>query len=83
MTLDEQIQRGMKAEMILNDALFQEMVQDVEIQAVADWKFAQSIAEREMCWMKVQALDAVMKELRAVRDNALMVEKRIGKDGNK
>jgi len=43
---------------------------------------AQTVEERERCWMRVWALNAVMEQLRAIVDDALVTQYRMGQKGS-
>ena len=83
MTYDERIQRAKRAEQLLTDEVFIEAIADAEERIIADWKASQYSAGREMCWMKLQALEAVQGQLRATVDDGSVLLARVAKEERK
>jgi hypothetical protein len=82
-TYDERIQRAKRAEQLLTDEVFIEAIADAEERIIADWKASQDSAGREMCWMKLQALEAVQGQLRATVDDGSVLLARVAKEERK
>lgn len=83
MTREERHQRALRSEQLLNNQDFIEAMADAEEQIISDWRSSSETAQREMCWMKLQALEAVQKQLRAYVDDALVLHSRVANRSNK
>lgn len=82
MTHEERQRRALRSEKLLNDQDFIEAMADAEEKIVSDWRSSLEPAQREMCWMKLQALEAVQKQLRAYVDDALVLHSRVANRSN-
>lgn len=77
MTHEERHQRALRSEQLLNDQVFIEAMADAEEQIIGDWRSSQTSESREMCWMKIQALEAIQQQLRANVNDVLMLNSRV------
>jgi hypothetical protein len=82
MTHEERRQRAIRSEQLLNNQDFIEAMADAEEHIISDWRSSAESAQREMCWMKLQALEAVQKQLRAYVDDALVLHSRVANRSN-
>lgn len=56
-------EQALEAANIYNSQLFNDLWNELDDKAVHEWRNAQTPAQREECWARVQALDAVKKSL--------------------
>jgi len=82
MNPQDQVRRGLEAERLLTEPLLQEAITTAIESATDSWMAAQTVEERERCWMRVWALNAVMEQLRAIVDDALVTQYRMGQKGS-
>lgn len=82
MNQKDQVRKGLEAERLLTDPLLQEAISTAVESAKDAWIAAQTVEERERCWMRVWALNAVTDQLRAIVDDALVTQYRLGQKGS-
>ena len=58
-----------QAGLILNNEAFKLTLDRLNNDLVIQWSMSQSLEEREICWMKLQALGSVVDDLKAVIDD--------------
>jgi len=61
--------RAARASVILDDEVFKDAVAKIERTLVGEWKISPDAQSRETCWHKINALYAVLEELKAIVDS--------------
>ena len=65
-------EKAAQASVILGNEVFQEMVADIELSLIEQWKHADKQEDRDHYWYKVQALKSILDDLQACMDNNLI-----------
>tara|TARA_R110000765_G_scaffold61321_3_gene118647 strand:- start:3724 stop:3945 length:222 start_codon:yes stop_codon:yes gene_type:complete len=65
-------EKAAQASVILGNEVFQEMVADIELSLIEQWKHADKQEDRDHYWYKVQALKSILEDLQACMDNNLI-----------
>lgn len=65
-------EKSAQASSILGNEVFQEMVADIELSLIEQWKHADKQEDRDHYWYKVQALKSILDDLQACMDNNLI-----------
>jgi hypothetical protein len=65
-------EKAAQASSILGNEVFQEMVADIELSLIEQWKHADKQEDRDHYWYKVQALKSILDDLQACMDNNLI-----------
>jgi|TARA_R110000803_G_scaffold109899_1_gene178243 hypothetical protein len=65
-------EKAAQASVILGNEVFQEMVADIELSLIEQWKHADKQEDRDHYWYKVKALKSILEDLQACMDNNLI-----------
>ena len=65
-------EKSAQASSILDNEVFQEVVADIELSLIEQWKHADKQEDRDHYWYKVQALKSILEDLQACMDNNLI-----------
>jgi|TARA_B100001094_G_C17595586_1_gene514040 hypothetical protein len=65
-------EKSAQASSILDNEVFQEMVANIELSLIEQWKHADKQEDRDHYWYKVQALKSILDDLQACMDNNLI-----------
>ena len=65
-------EKSAQASSILDNEVFQEMVANIELSLIEQWKHADKQEDRDHYWYKVQALKSILEDLQACMDNNLI-----------
>tara|TARA_R110000824_G_scaffold114832_1_gene265618 strand:+ start:1145 stop:1366 length:222 start_codon:yes stop_codon:yes gene_type:complete len=65
-------EKSAQASSILDNEVFQEVVADIELSLIEQWKHADKQEDRDHYWYKVQALKSILDDLQACMDNNLI-----------
>jgi|TARA_R100001463_G_scaffold59_1_gene255 hypothetical protein len=65
-------EKSAQASSILGNEVFQEVVADIELSLIEQWKHADKQEDRDHYWYKVQALKSILDDLQACMDNNLI-----------
>jgi len=65
-------EKSAQASSILGNEVFQEVVADIELSLIEQWKHADKQEDRDHYWYKVQALKSIRDDLQACMDNNLI-----------
>ena len=65
-------EKSAQASSILGNEVFQEVVADIELSLIKQWKHADKQEDRDHYWYKVQALKSILDDLQACMDNNLI-----------
>ena len=65
-------EKAAQASVILGNEVFQEMVVDIELSLIEQWKHADKQEDRDHYWYKVKALKSILEDLQACMDNNLI-----------
>lgn len=76
MNKQEEYQRAQRAENILKDEVFNELLDELEQEHLASWKNAETSDERENLWRMVRAIGEIRKKLKILVDRKLVIDKR-------
>jgi hypothetical protein len=74
-TPEHLVRLGRDAEDILDRNVLYTAIEEAEINIMEQWKYAETVAEREAAWAKVHALDGVIEELRKIRSEGEYAKK--------
>jgi hypothetical protein len=62
-------EQSAQASVILNNEVFKEVVANIELSLIEQWKHSDTSEDREHNWYKVQALQSIIDDLEACIDN--------------
>jgi|TARA_R110000765_G_scaffold167222_1_gene272146 hypothetical protein len=62
-------EKANQASIILNNPVFKEMLESLQTTLVTQWRIADTVEEREKCWMKINALSSIEEDLQALIHN--------------
>tara|TARA_R100001163_G_scaffold45432_1_gene34162 strand:+ start:849 stop:1223 length:375 start_codon:yes stop_codon:yes gene_type:complete len=62
-------EQASQASMILENSVFKETLQNLSNRLISEWTIADTVEERELCWMKLNALSSVKEDLQALIHN--------------
>ena len=65
-------EKSAQASSILDNEVFQEVVADIELSLIEQWKHADKQEDRDHYWYKVKALKSILEDLQACMDNNLI-----------
>ena len=65
-------EKSAQASSILGNEVFQEVVADIELSLIEQWKHADKQEDRDHYWYKVHALKSILDDLQACMDNNLI-----------
>jgi hypothetical protein len=58
-------EKANQANAILNNEVFKEIVDNLREGLVFQWSISENTSERELCWMKLNALRSITEDLQA------------------
>tara|TARA_R110002020_G_scaffold33980_1_gene103125 strand:- start:753 stop:971 length:219 start_codon:yes stop_codon:yes gene_type:complete len=58
-------EKANQANAILNNEVFKEIVDNLREGLVFQWSISETTSERELCWMKLNALRSITEDLQA------------------
>jgi hypothetical protein len=58
-------EKASQASMILENPVFKETIETLSNNLISQWTIADTVEEREFCWMKLNALSSVKEDLQA------------------
>ena len=62
-------EQASQASMLLQNPVFKEMLENLNNNLISQWTIADTVEERELCWMKLNALSSVKGDLQALIHN--------------
>lgn len=62
-------EQASQASVILENPVFKETLQNISNRLISQWTIADTVEERELCWMKLNALSSVKEDLQAFIHN--------------
>lgn len=62
-------EKANEARAIINNEVFKEVLESVKQGLISQWSIAETVSERELCWMKLDALRSISEELGAIIHN--------------
>tara|TARA_R100000935_G_scaffold57362_1_gene91147 strand:- start:2129 stop:2398 length:270 start_codon:yes stop_codon:yes gene_type:complete len=62
-------EKASQAAVILQNPVFKEMIEGLNKDLVTKWQIADTVEERELCWMKLNALRSIEEDLQAFIHN--------------
>jgi len=62
-------EKANQASMLLQNPVFKEMLENLNNNLISQWTIADTVEERELCWMKLNALSSVKEDLQAFIHN--------------
>ncbi len=66
-------EKANEARAILNNEVFKEVLENIHKGLVSEWSISETTDEREVCWMKLNALRSIQEDLEAVIQNDKIV----------
>ena len=66
-------ERANQASAILNNPVFKDTLARISNDLISQWSIAEETQERELCWMKLNALRSIQEDLKAVIHNDKIV----------
>jgi len=66
-------EKANEAKAILNNSVFKEVLENLNTTLISQWSISETIDERELCWMKLNALRSIQEDLKAVIHNDQIV----------
>ena len=58
-------EKANQASMLLQNPVFKETLENLNNNLISQWTIADTVEEREFCWMKLNALSSVKEDLQA------------------
>jgi hypothetical protein len=58
-------EKANQASIVLDNPVFKEMLETLSNDLITQWTIADTVEEREFCWMKLNALSSVKEDLQA------------------
>tara|TARA_R110000751_G_scaffold18123_1_gene55139 strand:+ start:552 stop:779 length:228 start_codon:yes stop_codon:yes gene_type:complete len=65
-------EQAAQASVILGNEVFKEVVTNIELSLIEQWKNADKQEDRDYYWYKVRALESILEDLQACMDNNLI-----------
>mgnify|MGYP003629204608 FL=1 len=65
-------EQAAQASVILGNEVFKEVVANIELSLIEQWKNADKQEDRDYYWYKVRALESILEDLQACMDNNLI-----------
>jgi len=62
-------EQASQASVILENPVFKKTLQSISNRLISQWTIADTVEERELCWMKLNALSSVKEDLQAFIHN--------------
>jgi len=62
-------ERANQASAILNNPVFKDILARISNDLISQWSIAEETQERELCWMKLNALRSIQEDLKATIHN--------------
>jgi|TARA_R110002167_G_scaffold113718_1_gene287074 hypothetical protein len=62
-------EKASQSAVILENPVFKAMIEGLDKDLVTKWKIADTVEERELCWMKLNALRSIEEDLQAFIHN--------------
>jgi len=62
-------ERANQASAILNNPVFKDILARISNDLISKWSIAEETQERELCWMKLNALRSIQEDLKATIHN--------------
>ena len=62
-------EKANEAKAILNNEVFKEVMENIQNSLISQWSIAETTDEREICWMKLNALRSIQEDLKATIHN--------------
>ncbi|MEK9896694.1 MAG: hypothetical protein VW518_09780 [Burkholderiaceae bacterium] len=62
-------EKANQASAILNNEVFKEVLDNLEKGLITQWSISETVPDRELCWMKLNALKSITEELQAIIQN--------------
>jgi hypothetical protein len=62
-------EKANQASILLQNPVFKEMLENLNNNLISQWTIADTVEERELCWMKLNALSSVKEDLQAFIHN--------------
>ncbi len=62
-------ERANQASAILNNPVFKDILAQIRNDLISQWSIAEETQEREVCWMKLNALRSIQEDLKATIHN--------------
>ena len=66
-------EKALEAKSILNNEVFKEVLENIKQGLISQWSIAETAAERELCWFKLDALRSISDDLEAIIHNDKIV----------
>ncbi len=63
-------EKAKQAAIILENPVFKETLERISNDLISQWGIAETTEERELCWMKLNALRSIKEDLEATIHNA-------------